>query len=90
MPQMMAVRITKKTYPIAVACLAAGFAMIPRQRVLGAYLVINKPEAQNFGDEGERPYLVLGNSWTSKRVFFDNYKFIGKELKNEFVPVELR
>lgn len=42
--KQMAIRITRETYPIAVACLPAGFAVKPMNLVLGRILVINSPE----------------------------------------------
>ena len=42
--KQMAIHITHKTYPIAIACLPAGFAEHPMNRVLGCVLLINSPE----------------------------------------------
>lgn len=42
--KQMAIRITRETYPIAVACLPADFAVKPMNIVLGRILVINSPE----------------------------------------------
>ena len=41
MIKTMAVEINDNTYPIAVACLPAGFAMLKKTEVYGSYLVIN-------------------------------------------------
>jgi hypothetical protein len=73
---VMAVKITEETYPIAVACLAAGFATIPKKKVMGNYLVINKMEARTFKSQGERPWLVMSNSHMSEKLFRANYRFV--------------
>jgi hypothetical protein len=41
MIRTLAVEITEDTYPIAVACLPPGFALIKKKIVLGSYLVVN-------------------------------------------------
>lgn len=76
MLKTMAVRITKKNYPTAVACLAAGFATIPPEKTFGHYLVINEPCTENFDGEGKRPYLVVGNSWMSEKHFNMTRRFV--------------
>ncbi len=76
MLKTMAVRITKKNYPIAVACLAAGFAMYPMKKTLGHYLIINELEAENFNKEGKRPYLVVSNRWMTEEHFNNTRQFV--------------
>lgn len=76
MLKTMAVRITKENYPIAVACLAAGFATIPLKETLGCYLVINEISAESFRKEGIRPYLVVSNIWMTTKSFIDTYQFV--------------
>lgn len=72
--QSMATIISGNNYQIAVACLAAGFAMIPREEVFGKVLVINEYETKTFDSEGERPYLTLCNSWMTQEMFHENYR----------------
>lgn len=86
---VMAVKITEETYPIAVACLAAGFATIPKKKIMGNYLVINKMEARRFKGEGERPWLVMSNSHMSEKLFHTTYQFVGVEEPNVFTEVNL-
>lgn len=87
MLRTMAVKISIKTYPIACACLAAGFATTPLEQVLDHYLVINELEAKRFKSEGERPILVIGNSWMSEKIFKENYKFKDEEMIDTFTEV---
>jgi hypothetical protein len=89
MVKTMAVKITPETYPIAVACLAGGFAMIPLKRVIGAYLVINELQARRL--KGERsPALVLGNGWMSKETLMRSWFFVGEKQKNGFREIHQR
>lgn len=83
----MAVKISKKTYPIACACLPAVFATIPLEKVLGHYLVINELEAKHIKSEGERPILIVSNTWMTEKVFEEIYLFKDAELIDIFVEV---
>ncbi len=83
MLKTMAIKITEDNYPVAVACLAAGFAALPLKKVLGGYLVINKLEVKNFSKEGTRPYLVIGNSWMTEKMFNLSYEFVENEYDHE-------
>lgn len=72
--QSMASIISEINYQIAVACLPAGFAMLPREEVFGNVLVINEFETKYFDNEGERPYLTLCNNWMTVELFHENYR----------------
>lgn len=85
--KMMAVQINEGNYPIAVACLAAGFATIPQSKVLGAYLIINELGAETMEGEGIRPYLVLGNGWCSAEDFDEMYECIENVMDGQFFQV---
>lgn len=87
MPKTMATKITEENYPIAVACLAAGFATIPINKVLGCYLVINELIAENMEGEGIRPYLVVGNFWMKETLFNEIYEFAAPGTEDRFVEV---
>ncbi len=76
MLKTMAVKITEDNYPIAVACLAAGFATYPVKEVVGCYLVINELGVDTFKHEGDRPFLVVGNSWMTEKLFNETYQFV--------------
>lgn len=52
MIKTMALKITEETYPIAVACLPDGFALIRKKFVLGHYLVINDLQFPDYNPEG--------------------------------------
>ena len=85
----MAVIISEETYPIAVACLAHGFATIPFGKVVGSILVINeictKPNKKRNGE----PILTLSNSWMSTDDFADMYRPIGLNFNfTKFLEVE--
>jgi len=55
MIKTMAVKITEENYPIAVACLGAGFATTNKQCTIGAYLVINDWQYPDFSQPGYIP-----------------------------------
>ena len=85
----MAVIINEETYPIAVACLAHGFATLPFRQVVGTILVINeictKPNKKGNGE----PILTLSNSWMETDLFTDTYQPAGQPFNfNKFVEVE--
>lgn len=80
--------INEDTYPIAVACLAAGFATIPKEKVFGNILVINHLEAVELEGEGERPYLIVTNSWMSEEVFDERYTWIPEPHNTPFRRAE--
>jgi hypothetical protein len=52
MIKTLATKITPENYPIAVACLPPGFALIKKELVMGAYLVINDLQFPDITDEG--------------------------------------
>jgi hypothetical protein len=88
MLKTMAIKITEDNYPVVAACLAAGFSAIPLKKVLGCYLVINELEVKNFSKEGDRPYLVVGNSWMTEKRFNLTYEFVdNKRDHTEFAEV---
>ena len=76
----MAIKITAKNYPVAVACLPGAFATFSRDIVIGNYLVINKLSAMPTKDRGTIAYL--GNTWLAEEIFRRQYKFINKETSN--------
>jgi hypothetical protein len=87
----MAMEITEETWPIAVACLPAGFARIPKDRVLRHILVINEICVQyKFKKNRSRKPLGLkiDNAYVSKDFFDRNFTMTGRLKKNQFVPVE--
>ena len=67
----MAILITPKTYPIAVACLAGGFAALPPESVFNHVLVINDVCAEKIEGRGLVPDLT--NCWMSIDDFVDWY-----------------
>ena len=73
-----AILITEETYPIAVACLPAGFAEYPFDNVDGCWLVINVPGAQD-GDEYHSPRVGIYNEWLHPKTFFAKYKDVNKK-----------
>lgn len=73
-----AILITEETYPIAVACLPAGFAEYPFDNVKGCWLVINVPGAQD-GDEYHSPRVGIYNEWVHPKLFVDRYEVINKK-----------
>lgn len=85
----MAVIISEENYPIAVACLAPGFAIIPFGKVVGSVLVINeictKPNKKRNGE----PILTIRNGWMHANDFTELYKPVGKTYNfTEFAEVE--
>jgi len=86
MVKTMAVKIDRNTYPIAVACLAGGFAAVPFHRVKGSYLVINELAGGKVKQRGYRPWL--GNTWQSESSFRKQYRFLQAEEKGRFSEVE--
>lgn len=78
-----AILITEETYPIAVACLAAGFAAIPFGNVDGYWLVINAPgahyERPTFDGDPGRTTLTVTNFWIHPKEFVDQYKIINQK-----------
>lgn len=86
-PQPMAVKITEETYPIAIACLPAGFALYPLSEVLGCYLIINKLQIKHFGKKAPS-ILQLDNIWLQERFFRKSWKFKDKERLDRFSEIE--
>lgn len=82
----MAVKITEETYPIAVACLAGGFAKFAFSKVEGRYLVINELQIK-IPKKDDRPILIVGNGWMEEDYFKKNYTFVEKETPNKFASV---
>jgi hypothetical protein len=82
--ETMAIKITRKTWPIATACLAKGFARIPFGDVRGRYLVINEIVVRNIK---KVPVATISNGWMHKDHFDEVYEFIGKEKKGQFTLV---
>ena len=58
MIKTMAVEINEATYPIAVACLPAGFAMLKKNEVFGSYLVINHLLADYMLEGGTNAWIT--------------------------------
>lgn len=84
----MAMKITKNTYPIAVACLPAGFATYAFEEIRNCYVVINEPQPQQDIELGGGTLLVIANSWRTERRFQDAYEFVGEEKKEQFTKVK--
>jgi hypothetical protein len=87
--KMQAIKITRKTYSIAVACLAPGFTMEPVKDVLGHYLVINHPRVRWTEDRNGNAYehtLAITNKLYPKDDF--HRTFGGTEVAGEFFNVE--
>ena len=85
-----AILITEDTYPIAVACLPAGFSSYPFGNVKGYWLVINVPGGQDRNAyEGDNLSTVgLHNEWIHPKLFIDKYEVInkkpGRKPENEY------
>ena len=98
----MAVKINKKTYPIAVACLAPGFLGVPMKESFGCYLVINEvrhvafprqwtgPSVTRVLEQEDKRTITLENSWMEKSMFEREWDFVEKEIKGEFCRVQRR
>lgn len=82
--ETMAVKITRKTWPIATACLAKGFSSIPLKDVRGHYLVINEISVRNIK---KVPVATVSNGWMDETLFRESYEFIGKERKSQLTLV---
>lgn len=82
----MAILITPKTYPIAVACLAGGFATLPPESVFNHVLIINNVCAKKIKGRGLVPFLT--NSWTSIDDFNWEYVTKGSLTDTKFVKAE--
>lgn len=87
MLKTMAMKITEHNYDVAVSCLSAGFIQVPRSKPIGCYLVINEVDAVVFKNSGDRPWLVVVNSWMSAEIFGDMYDWVDFETDNMFVEV---
>lgn len=93
MPQIktLAVEITENTYPIAVACLPARFAMVPFSKVDGCILVINEYRAASYCETSGREILVVENGWFPKEEFEDEFRYLTPGRKGaNFAEVERR
>jgi len=88
--KIMSVKITDEMYPIAIACLPAGFACLAKDDVYGSYLVINKPVAHYDPNRGREPYLTFENTWCSKEDFEREYQWVTPARKNQFAEIELK
>lgn len=86
-----ALLIIEETYPIAVACLPAGFAEYPFDNVKGYWLVINVPGTQD-GDEYHSSRVGIYNEWIHPAEFIGKYKIInkkpGRKSENDWVECE--
>lgn len=86
----LAILITEKTYPIAVACLPAGFVDYPFANVKGFWLVINVPGSYEPG-EFQRE-VGLHNEWIHPKKFVDKYTIVpvpGRKADNPWAWVEV-
>lgn len=85
----MAIAITDKTYPIAVACLPGEFVTVPRSAAYGCFLVINEIQPRDIPLE-RSPITVLENSWLTREDFEDRYVWTAVPRMNTFTIVALR
>lgn len=77
-----AILITEETYPIAVACLPAGFAAYPFANVKGYWLVINVPgtyDRNSFDGDNFSPLVTVHNLWIHPNEFSEKYDVINKK-----------
>lgn len=81
-----AIVISENNYNLAVACLPAGFAIIPRHKVYGYLLIINDLVAVGKGKK--RPTLAIDNLWISVADFERRYISFGELVDTQFVEVE--
>lgn len=91
----MAVQITEKTWPVAVACLGGSFASRPFPEVEGSFLVINTPDRQDrfrrvrqFGGPSAREGILLDNAWESEEDFLEMYQYDGRKNLETFFEVK--
>ena len=82
----MAILITPKTYQIAVACLAGGFATLPPVSVFNHVLVINDVSAKKTKDWGVVP--IFTNCWLSIDDFLWGYVTDGSLTDTKFIEAE--
>lgn len=80
----MAVKVTEKNLPVAIACLGADFARIPEKSALDYYLVINEV---GIVDDAPALKITLTNTYYTREEFFETYEFVEKELKTNFTEV---
>lgn len=83
----MALKITEKSYPVAVACLSGSFAIDSPKHAMGRYLVIN--EVNTISTEFEKAF-ALSNRLYTKEEFAEIYEFVDPELKTNFTEVRRR
>lgn len=77
-----AILINEETYPIAVACLPAGFAAYPFANVNGYWLVINVPgsyDRNSFDGDNFSPLVTVHNLWISNKEFTKKYNIINQK-----------
>lgn len=75
-----AISITEETYPIAVACLPAGFAEIPLGNVVDCFLVINELGTITHNDEYHQSVGTgLNNAWYTQTEFLKKYDVVNKK-----------
>lgn len=73
--QTMALEITEKTYPIAVACLPDMFLTIPVNQVYGCFLVINEIGVLKTEETGMPiKHIAISNTWYDKETFLMRYQ----------------
>lgn len=82
----MAVKITEKTYPVAVACLAVDFLTAPPKETYGDYLVINRVVPGTLGSEHKKTFYMQNKNY-SEEAFRASYEFVDGELKTNFAEV---
>lgn len=85
----MALKITEKSYPVAVACLPAGFMNIAPKETFGNYLVINEVAVES-SEDGVDKILRVGNGHYEAELFKETFEFVENELKTNFTEVRHR
>lgn len=82
----LATRITKKTYPIAVACLSPDFAAFPFDTVAGRWLIINRFYMEVMGNSA---VWHTENLWLEESSFENAFKIVSENVVGPFHEVEL-
>lgn len=90
MIKTLAVKITPATYPIAVACLPAGFALIKKRLVMGAYLVINDLQFPDYDPRSESEEECADRPHIPRRARYMRQPYNeGLTLANFWIPKKL-
>lgn len=84
----MALKITEKSHPVAVACLGPWFLDRTVKSVTDSYLVIN--EIGSFGTDGDAKTMTISNRLYTREEFAQIYEFVDPELKTNFTEVRRR